>query len=348
LCSMPASLAQQPTADLAGGIQPFQSYHGGEIDRVNLSSGQVFVHIPLISYPQRGGKLHLDFALDFNGKKYSIEKDCLGGPPCVVWWEDGDTYYTNFNFPISDWYVADEQDIRWHNTVVSVPLSGGSSKDYTLAGWETSDTAVHPGALLSGVAGKTGQQSIDGSGLFSGINFDGTCTSQCYTIDSAGIIYHPTTAILREDANGNQIQNGSVYIDTLQRQIPAPPQTPSAGNSNSSAGCTGPLPIYAVQYWKIPGSNNSTLTFTFCYAQVAINIPDLNSTVQGFSSTVSKLQSVILPNGRSWTFEYSSRNTGDAQSINYGDLTKITFPTGGTLSYTYQLITFNSGQSGSM
>jgi len=47
------------------------------------------------------------------------------------------------------------------------------------------------------------------------------------------------------------------------------------------------------------------------------------------------LQSAVLANGTAWTFEYSDRDPGDPPSVNYGDITKITFPTGGTISYTW-------------
>ncbi len=58
-------------------------------------------------------------------------------------------------------------------------------------------------------------------------------------------------------------------------------------------------------------------------------------------TTRSMLQSIVLYNGTDWTkslawiFEYSSRNAGDSQTVNYGDLTKVTLPTGGTISYTW-------------
>src|SRR5450432_4358700 len=49
--------------DAQVGIIPFYSYHGGDIDSVNLANGKLQVTIPLISYEQRGGKLKLDYAL---------------------------------------------------------------------------------------------------------------------------------------------------------------------------------------------------------------------------------------------------------------------------------------------
>ncbi|MGH9572022.1 MAG: hypothetical protein ACRD40_00615, partial [Candidatus Acidiferrales bacterium] len=42
--------------------QPFSSYQGGNIDKVDLFSGNISIDIPLMSYPQRGGKLNLGFA----------------------------------------------------------------------------------------------------------------------------------------------------------------------------------------------------------------------------------------------------------------------------------------------
>ncbi|MGB9491234.1 MAG: RHS repeat-associated core domain-containing protein [Terriglobales bacterium] len=42
---------------------------------------------------------------------------------------------------------------------------------------------------------------------------------------------------------------------------------------------------------------------------------------------MSSLQTVVLPNGTAWNFQYSTDG--------YGDLTQITLPTGGTISYTW-------------
>jgi hypothetical protein len=42
---------------------PPKSYHGADIDSVDLGTGSLTVRVPLISYPQRGGLLHLDFTV---------------------------------------------------------------------------------------------------------------------------------------------------------------------------------------------------------------------------------------------------------------------------------------------
>ncbi len=59
-------LAQSSGLDTQVGILPHGSYDGGDIDLVSLQNGKLTLHIPLISYPQRGGKLKLDYALIYH------------------------------------------------------------------------------------------------------------------------------------------------------------------------------------------------------------------------------------------------------------------------------------------
>ena len=57
--------SSQTTPDFDIGIKPYGSYQGGDIDTVNLSSGSVNLHIPVVSFPQRGD-LDLSFYLSLN------------------------------------------------------------------------------------------------------------------------------------------------------------------------------------------------------------------------------------------------------------------------------------------
>jgi hypothetical protein len=44
------------------------------------------------------------------------------------------------------------------------------------------------------------------------------------------------------------------------------------------------------------------------------------------------------PNGQTWEFEYNDPNvtqTNNGQPVTYGSLSKITLPSGGTITYTY-------------
>src|SRR5262245_2996696 len=77
------------------GVRPFASYNGGNIDIIDLSNGSLSVDIPLISYPQRGGKLGLSFKLHYrnNGNYYDVS--CAPqGSPCGA---DG-LYYFDHGF----------------------------------------------------------------------------------------------------------------------------------------------------------------------------------------------------------------------------------------------------------
>src|SRR5947208_15985533 len=61
----PAPAASEPT-----GYAAYQSFHGGEIDSVGLSNGQLVIDYPLLSYPERGD-LPVSFTLQHNGKAQS-------------------------------------------------------------------------------------------------------------------------------------------------------------------------------------------------------------------------------------------------------------------------------------
>jgi hypothetical protein len=57
-------------------MQPYHVYQGGNIDNVNLDNGSLNVRIPLVSYPQRGSQLALDFALVFSGSGNYGQTQC--------------------------------------------------------------------------------------------------------------------------------------------------------------------------------------------------------------------------------------------------------------------------------
>ncbi len=82
------------------------------------------------------------------------------------------------------------------------------------------------------------------------------------------------------------------------------------------------------------------MNYKFCYAKVAINIPPGSPTSEypGVSGSNTKLQSILLPNGQTWNFGYNDPGDGSTYNgspVNYGTLTQVTLPTGGTISYSY-------------
>jgi len=77
-----AQLDIDPT--LERGLKPYGAFEGGAIDSVSMTNGNLNLHIPLLSYPQRGGKLHLGFYIKFDNNSYTYstanETSCTQAP----------------------------------------------------------------------------------------------------------------------------------------------------------------------------------------------------------------------------------------------------------------------------
>ncbi|MFZ3215140.1 MAG: hypothetical protein WA192_03685 [Candidatus Acidiferrales bacterium] len=70
------------------GLKPYGSYHGGDIDVVNLSNGKIDFHAPVVSYPQRGGKLPMGFVLRYDNPTPEVDQLCHPpGNQCTYSWE---------------------------------------------------------------------------------------------------------------------------------------------------------------------------------------------------------------------------------------------------------------------
>src|SRR5713226_8783665 len=84
--SVPVFAQMDPS--LETGIKPFGSYHGGDLDSVNLSNGNLTLHIPVADYPQRGD-LSYRPRLTYNNKGWSVVPNCNAstgvGQPYWTW-----------------------------------------------------------------------------------------------------------------------------------------------------------------------------------------------------------------------------------------------------------------------
>jgi RHS repeat-associated protein len=366
-----AAQAQANSPDIASGLGAYQSFHGGDIDNVNLQNGNLVVRIPLISYPQRGSKLKLTYSLVWNGKPYSYAQVCPtingGYGQCIPAWEPGGTWGEQW-VQSPGWILVQDQDITPSGYNYSYAEQGQCNQTQCpmiyeyIAEWMTSDGAIH---MADETANGTGQQALDGSGYFTGYLPNpptgvASCAAQCYTIDADGIIYYPngkSGSILREDPDGNEITSDSSgnVIDTVGRIIP-PASTSTQDVTTAESLCSSsslpalPLAIASATLWKVPGANGSTLDYAFCYATVSLNMPPPSSAPggsAGLTTTTTYLERVVLPNDLAWTFAYNSVDqpscSYQGNPCNFGDLSQVTFPTGGTLTYTYTLSGANSG-----
>src|SRR5437762_7541429 len=57
--------------NLGQGVRPYDSIDGGPLDSISLTTGGLSLHIPLVSFPQRGD-LNLTFAIRASNKQWWI------------------------------------------------------------------------------------------------------------------------------------------------------------------------------------------------------------------------------------------------------------------------------------
>ncbi len=318
-------LNAQTVNPYVGYERPYGPYLETEIDSVNVITGNLSIRIPLVSYPQRGGDLRLTFRLGYNHRGWNSTYECFINTCKYIWFNNVDRSV----------FLFDDQQFSVSRQQLFCPgpsCTRGNSIFMYIA--KSADETEHGMVDLgNGVA-----RATDASGIYaSWVQPPGTST----IIDRLGIRHYYTGTISsswqvkREDRNGNQIlQSTSGYIDTLGRVISGAP------GPIDYTGCTGPLPTSSAYVMNYPGPNGGVTPIKFCYANVQLltNFKlgcGLSCNVQ-YSGSRAMLQSVVLPNDTAWTFEYNSRDPGDPLNVNYGDLTRVTLPTGGTISYAWR------------
>jgi RHS repeat-associated protein len=314
---VPQVFGQEPNLEM--GYKPYNTFHAGDIDSINMTNGNPTVRIPLVSYPQRGD-LRLNLAIAYDHTGFAAEYVCYINSCNYIWYQEP-------NGP----FLYDDQTFQLLKNGLLCPIPGSCSRGDNVTvyvgqrGDESQQEMVDLGNGIS--------RSTNAAGLWGSDNTNPT------VIDRDGIRYQQVgSSPVREDRNGNQISGivssfpgvGSGLTDTVGRQIP------SAVATSDFTGCTGSLSIVSASVINFPAPNGGADPIKFCYVNVAVftNFQPSNDNVQ-LNKTVLMLQSVVLANGTAWTFEYSDRDPGDSQGVNYGDLTKITFPTDGTISYTW-------------
>jgi RHS repeat-associated protein len=363
----------QADASIEQGLKPYGSYMGGNLDTVSLTSGNLMLHIPLVSYPQRGGRLNLSFFLRYNNKGFFIRQwtftNGLGQQQTASAWT-----WDGVGVDVARDQVS---ELRTTRGPFSAPVSGEKKNEsffLSLYNFITPDGSTH---IIGGGADSGpdfGAGVLDGSALgFHGVqdSVDGTTqyTTQPTCPGGTSTTWYPLVSM---DPNGNKITTTPTgWVDTLGRQIPGQPICTSSSPLNmggsgaitgipassfstsftSNSGITSGLNVrmlpgvatavltgcpsnsVSARLWSLPAFNNSTVTMKFYYANFQIATNFAIPSVPEVQGTHTMLQNVILPNGTMWSFNYNS----------YGDLTFIGFPTGGSISYIWSTIQLTGG-----
>jgi RHS repeat-associated protein len=179
-----------------------------------------------------------------------------------------------------------------------------------------------------------------------------------------------TISVSRGGSNLNQI------TDSIGRIIPPiPPATSPA--SVRCPNLESQAPYQSAQSsaeWDVPGINGQTVAYTVCYTTVAVRTnfwqygqryvtfqtccidqegDEYNFSEEEIYQNVNAIQSIVLPDGTYWGFIYDSGDPSNYNDVgngppynpnysgyvtgNYGTITKVLQPLGGSISYTYSL-----------
>jgi RHS repeat-associated protein len=338
------SWAQSDVAASAGMLST-DNIQKGEIDSIFLSSGTVLIDIPLVEYQQLG-HLKLGWHIMAGSATFNFHYSSPGVLSAVQRLNSGSA------------------GLSRQTPLGAVSRSGQGGAVYSVGLTSTGGYLHHPYGTISGKLDQNSRsttpvtlESTDGSAVqWNGID-KGTTTS---VADGLGNLYY--TDVYEKDVFGNEITYNSttkVFTDSLNRSIPSPVEmvvplnisaaVSAGGNSGpaataSTVGCQGPRTSTSAFDWVIPANTSSgKTTYKLCFASITgatnFKLPNGCQTtgcVEASTSNTLYLQSIILPDSKSaWIFEYNDRDSGDSASINYGNVTKVTMPSGGTISYAY-------------
>ena len=67
------------------GMKPYDSFHGGALDSVSMTSGNLFFHKQLYALAQRG-RSALSFSLQYNNKGFRLLTSCPTQQTCTYTW----------------------------------------------------------------------------------------------------------------------------------------------------------------------------------------------------------------------------------------------------------------------
>ncbi len=301
--------AQSPNTQQ--GIKANDATSGGDIDTVSLTSGSLLVRVPIASFPQRGD-LSLAFSFRQSGKQWTVKTTSPTGKRISpVWSQDRS---------IAQQIVASDDYMLSSGTSSTSPL-------FTVS-VVSPDSGSH--LLYRGDSHVFPLRSIDATGLL---------MPDSDTIIEPNGIRHTAFIVGNKsigkqagkttDRNGNTITLTSTgWLDTLHRTIPGSPGVfgliePGVATSDLSNCPTGTA---SARQWDVDDLGGTKRSFKFCYSTVSLftNFQQ-NGIIEAAPLNSSLLTAIVLPDLTSWSFQYD----------NYGDITKIVYPTGASISYTY-------------
>jgi RHS repeat-associated protein len=308
------------------GDLPYSSQIGSQFEHVELSSGNLIVTIPFLSLPGRG--MSFDYGIRYDAA-YWIIQNLNGGAP--AYW----------NPEMRNWLTS--TTLGWTSTQPYMTYSAGKMSCYTGTGGAQPKPqgGRTDGVMFTDEQGVKHQLLVNSQG-------NGDCTGGTYLFTNLqgpsvgedgywGSISNVTAPDGRKYASGGTsgglswpaagTLNGAYFIDMAKvsdtrgnTQIVSPGNTDTVGRTPITQQTSANQIIYTVY-----DSNGNVQNYTVNLQSISISthFGSTNPQTAEYSKTRTTVASVVLPNGQSYSFMYDS----------YGDITKITLPTGGYVSY---------------
>jgi hypothetical protein len=324
--------AAQTNPNEEQGLKPYDSWHGGELDSVSLTGGGLTLHIPLASFPQRGD-LDLSFFIRYSSKQWWVKPGrVVNGHTGIPTWQPqqntGAQIVSSVDWWMENSYAATDSPPTWSKSVASPDGNVHQLGNSAVTGFLT-----YPLRSLdsTGLAYTNAQTLImpNGTRYSYPPNLGDTTNSNSPNGYRSGVQASTIT-----DANGNQISiNSSGWTDTMGRFLPGSSTIfmysgvrPGMSTSDLSSCPSG---TSSALVWNVPGPanvNSGVRTFKFCYTGVSLSTQfNPGTTPTDYTGSQTLLTAVVLPDLTLWTFSYDG----------YADITRVGFPAGGSISYTY-------------
>jgi RHS repeat-associated protein len=320
---------------LGYGVTPYQTYLG-ENENINLGTGSLNVKIPILKLPGRNGH-NIDINLSYNSQPWYVFSFTNPLGQTTYSWATG-PYGWSWNIPS----VTSETGVPPNSlTMGSYECTGQYRLTlwdgrtiyfpsvYSNCYWINPNGANSPAPGQESLIGTSGAPFGSSSGCVPDravltVN-DGNSPYQVnlpsgevmwFNAASGGVTTYLTKY---EDANGNIITfSGNTITDTLGRTV--------TGAANGLGQYSGTVT------YSDSNNNPQTITLTTEGVTFTPNFPTNLAGEENQTQNWTLLSSVVLPNGDQWTMQYSPDSTGHG----YGELTQITYPTGGFTSYSYE------------
>jgi RHS repeat-associated protein len=318
--------ASQVTPSNDTGVKPYTTYTGAQ-ENINLSNGNLNLRIPLVSLPGRNGH-NFPIALQYDSKMWTphVSYSNTGQDVIYHWYNDSGGWSTDWPSVERGAWISDENGYLIGHAADVITLPGGgktgvASPAYT----QSSEMDSEDGSFL--------KLSIGDSGAHAALK-DGTMIEFACDYCGSGTHYSggSATSIAYTDGNritssGNQITGSTGAQITFGNNYPSnttitykdsngTPQTITLNYSNLTLFQTTPGQYYT---GTTPFSEPTpTSGCGNCTGWIWVYQPALND-------VYTLLASIVFPDGSSYQFSYNG----------YGELTQITYPTGGYTKYTY-------------